>query len=109
MIPDGGTIAVLASGGTKFVAKCKYIDASHVCVNGDGYHIDGFAERAAGRCCPKLGVRIVRQGLGRITMVPSGGEKISLFLEIVVSFSIKIEDITITGRKQCEYIWLRPR
>jgi hypothetical protein len=43
-IPDGGSIVVTRPNGEQSIGICKYLDETHVAVNGSCYHICQFAE-----------------------------------------------------------------
>jgi len=43
-IPDGGSITVTRANGEEYVGICKYLDETHLAVNGECYHICQFAE-----------------------------------------------------------------
>ena len=43
-IPDGGSIVVTTPNGEQYVGVCKYLDETHLDVNGRCYHICEFAE-----------------------------------------------------------------
>jgi len=43
-IPDGGRIVVMRPEGEQWVGTCKYLDDTHVEINGECYHICQFAE-----------------------------------------------------------------
>jgi hypothetical protein len=43
-IPDGGSIVVTRPSGEQYVGVCKYLDDTHLSVNGSCFHICEFAE-----------------------------------------------------------------
>lgn len=43
-IPDGGSIVVTRPSGEQYIGVCKYLDETHVSVNGSCYHLCQFAE-----------------------------------------------------------------
>jgi hypothetical protein len=43
-LPDGGSIVVTRPSGEQYVGVCKYLDETHLSVNGSTYHICEFAE-----------------------------------------------------------------
>ena len=43
-IPDGGRITVTRPDGEQYVGTCKYMDETHVSINGECFHICQFAE-----------------------------------------------------------------
>ena len=43
-IPDGGSIVVTRPEGEEYIGICKFIDETHVDINGECFHICQFAE-----------------------------------------------------------------